>query len=87
MAGTAVNAAEGREISVQDPSRLRRGIRLHRNLDHQWLKALRAAKVERRIPVRSRLDFPEGRARLCLEDEVGLVAEAWAEVAKANRFE
>lgn len=79
VAGTAVNAAEGREVSVQDPSRLRRGTRLYRNLDHQWLKGLRAAKVERRIPVRGRLDFPEGRARLRLEDEAGLAAEAWAE--------
>jgi 23S rRNA 5-hydroxycytidine C2501 synthase len=79
VAGTAVNAVEGRQVFVQDPSRLRPGTRLHRNLDHPWLKALRAAKVERRIPVRARLDFPAGAVRLCLEDETGLAAEARAE--------
>jgi len=79
LAGTAVNAAAGREVSVQDPSRLRRGVKLFRNLDHQWLKALRAAKVERRIAVRGLLDFPEGRACLRLEDEAGLAVEACAE--------
>jgi 23S rRNA 5-hydroxycytidine C2501 synthase len=78
VAGTAVNAVEGRQVFVQDPSRLRPGTRLHRNLDHAWLKALRAAKVERRIPVRAHLDFPEGTARLRLEDGTGLAATAQA---------
>ena len=62
VAGTAVNAVEGRQVFVQDPSRLRPGTRLHRNLDHAWLKALRAAKVERRIPVRAHPGLP-GRGR------------------------
>jgi collagenase-like PrtC family protease len=78
VAGTFVNAVEGRQVFVQDPSRLRPGIRLHRNLDHLWIKALRAAKVDRRIPVRALLDFPEGRIRLRLEDEAGRTAEASA---------
>jgi 23S rRNA 5-hydroxycytidine C2501 synthase len=76
VTGTVVNAAEGRQAFVQDPSRIKTGMKLHRNVDHQWLKALRAAKVERRIPVRVALDFPEGAVRLRVEDEQGFVAEA-----------
>ncbi len=76
VAGTAVNAVEGPQVFVQDPSRLAVGLHLHRNLDHTWLKALRAAKVERRIPVRATLAFPEGAVHLRLEDPSGLGAEA-----------
>ena len=79
VAGTAVNAAGGRQVFVQDPSRIRAGTQLYRNLDHPWIKALRSAKVERRIPVHAVVDFPDGRVRLCLADETGLVAEARAE--------
>jgi len=77
-AGTVVNAVDGRQVFVQDPSRIRPGTRIHRNLDLQWLKALRGAKVERRIPVEARLDFPGGEVRLRLEDGTGLAAEARA---------
>jgi len=78
VTGTMVNAVEGRQVFVQDPSRLNPGTRLHRNLDLLWLKALRGAKVERRIPVKASLDFPEGTVRLGLEDPAGFVAEAQA---------
>ena len=78
VAGTVVNAVEGRQVFVQDPSRLKPGTRLHRNMDLHWLKALRGAKVERRIPVKAVLDFPEGAVRLRLEDPTGLAAEALA---------
>lgn len=78
VAGTVVNAVEPRQLFVQDPSRIKPGTRLHRNLDLQWLKALRGAKVERRIPVMARLDFPAGAARLRLEDPTGLWMEAEA---------
>ncbi len=77
-AGTVINAVEPRQLFVQEPSRIHPGTRLHRNLDHHWLKALRSAKVERRIPVTARLDFPEGTVRLRLEDSTGLGAEAQA---------
>lgn len=76
VAGTVVNAVEPRQLFVQDPSRIKSGTRLHRNLDLQWLKVLRGAKVERRIPVRAALDFPEGAVRLRLEDPAGFVSEA-----------
>jgi putative protease len=78
VAGTVVNAVAGRQVFVQDPARIRAGTRLHRNLDLHWLKALRAAKVDRRIPVAARLDFPDGDARLRLEDPSGMAAEARA---------
>jgi putative protease len=78
VAGTVVNAVEGRQVFVQDPSRIRSGTRLHRNLDLHWLKGLRGAKVERRIPVNARLDFPDGAVRLRLEDPAGLMGEAQA---------
>ena len=78
VAGTVVNGVEGRQVFVQDPGLIRAGTWLHRNLDLHWLKALRAAKVERRIPVRAWLDFPDGAARLRLEDPAGLAAEARA---------
>jgi putative protease len=77
-AGTVINAVEPRQLFVQDPSRIRPGMKLHRNLDLHWLRALRSAKVERRIPVRASLDFPEGAVRLILEDPTGFTAEAQA---------
>ncbi len=80
-AGTVVNAVEGSQVFVQDPSRIRPGTRLHRNLDLHWLKALRSAKVERRIPVTARLDFTEDAVTLRLEDEAGFQAQARAEGA------
>lgn len=76
LAGTVVNEVEGRQVFVQDPSRLSPGTRLHRNLDHRWIKALRGAKAERRLPVDAVLDFPDGGVRLRLGDETGLSAEA-----------
>ncbi|MDP2877464.1 MAG: U32 family peptidase [Holophaga sp.] len=78
VTGTVVNAVEGRQVFVQEPSRIRPGTRLHRNMDLHWLKALRSAKVERRIPIKADLDFPEGAVRLRLKDSTGLVAEAQA---------
>jgi putative protease len=83
VAGTVVNAVAERQVFVQDPARIRPGTRLHRNLDLHWLKAMRGAKVERRIPVDARLDFPLGAARLRLADATGLAAEARAEGAFA----
>jgi len=77
-AGTVVNAVSDRQVFVQDPSRVKPGTRIHRNLDHQWLKALRSAKVERRIPVAAVLDFPDGAVRLRLEDGAGMAAQAEA---------
>ncbi len=76
VTGTVVNAVEGRQIFVQEPSRIRIGTRLHRNMDLRWLKALRGAKVGRRIPVKALLDFPEGAVRLRLEDPTGLGAQS-----------
>jgi len=78
-AGTVVNAVEGSQVFVQDPSRIRPGSRLHRNMDLHWLRALRGAKVERRIPVTASLAFTEGAVTLRLEDEAGFGAEARAE--------
>jgi len=78
-AGTVVNAVEGSQVFVQDPSRIRPGTKLHRNMDLHWLKALRGAKVERRIPVTARLAFTEGAVTLRLEDEAGFGAEARAQ--------
>ena len=83
-AGTVVNEVAGRQVFVQDPSRIRPGTRLHRNLDLHWLRALRSAKVDRRIPVTATLDFPEGAARLRLEDPAGFAAEAQATGAFAE---
>ena len=79
VVGTLVNAVKGREVTVQDPSHLRRGMRVHRNVDHAWLRSLRSAKVARRLPVRAALDFPPGAVRLRLEDETGCTAEARSE--------
>ncbi|WLT32721.1 U32 family peptidase [Geothrix sp. PMB-07] len=83
VAGTVINAVEPRQLFVQDPSRIKVGTRLHRNLDLHWLKALRSAKVERRIAVKAALDFPEGAVRLRLEDSGGFagVAQAAGEFA------
>jgi putative protease len=81
VAGTAVNAVEGRQVFVQDPSRLRAGTSLHRNLDHAWIKALRTTKVVRRMVVHATLDFPAGAVRLRLEDAAGFAVEVRAEGA------
>jgi putative protease len=79
VAGTVVNAVAERQVFVQDPSRIRPGTKLHRNMDLHWLKALRGAKVERRIPVKAFLEFPEGAVRLRLADPAGFEAVARAE--------
>ena len=78
VTGTVVNAVDDRQVFVQDPSRLRPGTRVHRNLDLQWLKALRNAKVDRRMAVTAALTFPDGEVLLRLTEETGLVAEARA---------
>ena len=83
VCGTVVNAVEGAQVFVQEPRGLKPGTRLHRNLDHRWIKALRAAKVERRIPVAATLTLTDDAATLRLEDPAGLAAEARAE----GRFE
>lgn len=74
--GTVVNAVEGAQVFVQNPKGLKPGSRIHRNLDHRWLKQLRTAKVERRIPVTATLTFTPGEAVLSLQDPTGLTAEA-----------
>jgi len=75
VAGTLVNAVEGRRITLQSPSGLKPGYEVFRNFDHAWHKALRGAAVDRRICVNVRLDFPEDKVRLMLCDEDGCVAE------------
>lgn len=77
VAGTLVNGVEkgpsGNIIAfLQNPSRMAVGMALYRNLDHQWLKALRAASVERRIAVDAFLACREEGVSLRLEDESGL---------------
>lgn len=83
VCGTVVNAVEGAQVFVQEPRGLKPGTRLHRNLDHRWIKTLRAAKVERRIPVAATLTLTDDAATLRLEDPAGLAVEARAE----GRFE
>jgi len=77
--GTLVNSIEGAHIDIQSPQALN-GIKIgtvaHRNFDHAWHKQLRAAKVERKIGIRARLDFPSGFARLGFFDEDGFESEA-----------
>lgn len=72
VAGTTVNAVEGAQVFVQDPSRLAPGLELRRNLDHRWLKGLRAARVRRRLPVVARLELGEDEVRLRIQDPQGL---------------
>jgi putative protease len=76
--GTLVNLIEGAQIDVQSPQALN-GIKIgtvaHRNFDHAWHKQLRAAKVDRKIGIRARLDFPSGFARLGFFDEDGFESE------------
>jgi putative protease len=90
VAGTHVNASEGRRVTVQSPAGIRAGQEVFRSFDHAWHKRLRSAAVERRIGVAARLDFPEGpeapegpggRARLTLRDEDGCGAEALSDEA------
>jgi putative protease len=76
VAGTLVNAADGRRIEVQSPAGIRAGQDIYRSFDHAWHKMLRGAAVERRIGVEAGLDFPDDCARLGLRDEDGCCAEA-----------
>lgn len=73
--GTLVNAIEGKEVLVQSPSCVSIGVDIFRNYDHKWHKALRSARVDRRISVDAFLDFYQGEARLKLIDEDGCSAQ------------
>jgi putative protease len=79
IAGTLVNAVDGRQVTVQNPHGIRQGREIFRNFDHIWHKALRCANVERRLDVSAWLDFPEGRARLRFCDEDGCCAEVYTD--------
>jgi putative protease len=87
VAGTLVNAVDGRRIEVQSPAGVRAGQDIYRSFDHAWHKMLRGAAVERRIGVEAGLDFPDGpegqggHARLSLRDEDGRCAEAVSDEA------
>jgi len=76
--GASLPGGPLRHVSIQDPSRIRKGTRIFRNLDLQWIRLLRSARVERKLPVAASLDFPEGAVRLRLEDEKGHAVEAQA---------
>jgi putative protease len=79
IVGTVVNAVQGQEVVVQSSSGIELGHDVFRNYDHAWHKALRIAKVERRIRVDALLDFPDNKARLRIIDEDGCSVEILSE--------
>jgi putative protease len=51
LRGTVVNGVQGRSFTVEDAGGMRAGTLLYRNHDHEYLKQLEAARVERAIAV------------------------------------
>jgi len=79
LCGTPVNKVEGASVWVEYARDIVRGTRLFRNHDRLWLRALDAARIERRIDVALELEETRTGLGLRLRDEDGV--EAGAEVA------
>ncbi len=75
LAGSVVNAASGRDVTLETPGALSPGTLLHRNRDRRFLDALSAARPARRIGVTFDLrPAPGGGAELAATDEDGNTA-------------
>jgi putative protease len=79
LCGTPVNEVEGRGVCVESARGIVCGTRLFRNHDRLWLRALDAARIERRIEVALELAETRTGLALRLRDEDGV--EAGAELA------
>jgi collagenase-like PrtC family protease len=83
LQGTFVNGVRGRSFTVEDAGGIRAGTLLYRNHDHDYVKQLEAARVERAIAVWLELgETPEG-ITLTAVDEEGNRAAAVLEGEKA----
>ena len=75
LRGTPVNKAEGADIWVDDPQELAPGTKVFRNHDRLWLKALDAARIERKLTVSLELREAKSGLELRLTDEDGIEAK------------
>jgi 23S rRNA 5-hydroxycytidine C2501 synthase len=69
--GTLVNRVTGESIFPDRMGGIRKGIRIHRNLDRRFIQSLGRAKAERRIGLRMTLAGSREALRLEVEDEDG----------------
>ncbi len=83
LCGTPVNKVEGGAIWVENARGLARGMRLFRNHDRLWLKALDAAHIERKMGVAMELRASGTGLQLKLKDEDGVEAGASASCENA----
>jgi putative protease len=74
LRGTAVTAVEGRTVTPENVQGLHKGVRVYRNHDHVYLRALDRARVERQIAVRLTLHETEEGFALTASDEDGNTA-------------
>jgi putative protease len=84
LCGTPVNKVEEGGVWVESARGIVRGMRLFRNRDRLWLRALDAARIERRIEVTLELKETRTGLELRLMDEDGVAAGAEIECEKAK---
>jgi putative protease len=71
LQGTFVNGVQGRSFTVEDGSGIRPGTLLYRNHDHEYLRQLEAARVERTIAVWLKVEERQEGLALTAFDEDG----------------
>jgi putative protease len=84
LRGSPVNKVEGNVIWIENARGITQGTRILRNHDRLWLRALAAARIERRIDVALELKETKTGLGLRLRDEDGVAAGAEAACAKAE---
>jgi collagenase-like PrtC family protease len=84
LRGTTVHGVQGHTLTLNDAAGIAAGTRLYRNHDHDFVKTLQEAALERTIAVRLRLDETAQGFALTARDEDGCRARselAWPKVA------
>jgi collagenase-like PrtC family protease len=71
LRGTVVTAVHGQTVTVEDVRGIRQGLRIYRNHDHVYLRALDRARVERKIAVQLALRETGEGFTLAVVDEDG----------------
>jgi putative protease len=84
LCGAPVNKVEGKSLWLESARRIAAGTRLFRNHDRLWLRALDAARIERRIAAALELTETKIGLELRLQDEDGVEAVAQAACEKAE---
>jgi len=83
LCGTTVNTAEGSLVFPQSTKGISVGTKIFRNLDFEFLKSLKNAKIERKIKLDLFLTENNGEIKITTLDEDGITSE----ISIPNSFE